>query len=232
MAIGSKGRPIKTPNRAVMTTDSNGSQHTLYYAHDPMCSWCWGFRPTWEQLQQALPDTIATQYVLGGLAPDTTQPMPESMQQMLQQTWHQIAQSIPGTQFNHAFWTQNKPRRATYPACRAVLAAISQDIAFEEPMISAIQQAYYLNARNPSDDEVLIELASQIGCDVTLFKESLNAESTNEELMQQIHFARKLGAQGFPSLFFEAIGKTPIPLTLSYSNNACVFEQIDLALGT
>lgn len=214
-----------------MTADLNGSQHTLYYAHDPMCSWCWGYKPTWNQLQRELPNTIRPQYVLGGLAPDTTEPMPESMQQMLQQTWHQIQQSIPGTQFNHTFWAKNNPRRATYPACRAVIAAKSQAARFEEPMINAIQQAYYLNAKNPSDDDVLIDLAAQIGCDVNVFKDSLNAKATTDALMQQIHFARRIGAQGFPSLFFEAIGKTPIPLKLSYSDNVSVFDQIDAALA-
>jgi len=214
-----------------MEADSTRSLHTLYYVLDPMCSWCWGFRPTWEQLQRELPTTIKPQYVLGGLAPDTTEPMPESMQQALQQTWHRIAQTIPGTQFNHAFWTQNKPRRATYPACRAVLAAKSQAAALEEPMINAIQQAYYLDAKNPSDDDVLVKLAAQIGCDVNVFKESLNAKANNNTLMQQISFSRKLGAQGFPSLFFEAIGKSPIALQLNYSDNNSVFEQIDIALA-
>jgi len=214
-----------------MKADSTGSLHTLYYVHDPMCSWCWGFKPIWEQLQSALPDNITPQYVLGGLAPDTTEPMPESMQQMLQQIWHRIEQTVPGTQFNHAFWTQNSPRRATYPACRAILAAKSQSAALEQPMINAIQQAYYLKAKNPSDDNVLVELATQIGCDVNVFKESLNTKATNNALMQEITFSRQLGAQGFPSLFFETIGKPPIPLQLSYSDNTSVFEQIDIALA-
>jgi len=214
-----------------MTANPELNQHTLYYVHDPMCSWCWGYRPTWEQLQRAIPDSIKTQYVIGGLAPDTSEPMPESMQQMLQQTWQRIEQTIPGTQFNHSFWSQNKPRRATYPACRAVLSAKSQATAFEEPMIKAIQHAYYLNAKNPSDDDVLIELALQIGCDVKAFKESLNAKTTIDALMQQISFTQRLGAQGFPSLFFEAIGKTPLPISLSYSDNTSVIEQIDIALA-
>ena len=215
-----------------MTTELNGSQYTLYYAHDPMCSWCWGYKPTWEQLRRELPNTVRPQYVLGGLAADTDEPMPESTQQTLQQYWHRIAQTIPGTQFNHAFWTQNKPRRATYPACRAVLAAKAQATEFEEPMINAIQHAYYLNAKNPSDDDVLIKLAAQIGCDVNAFRESLNAKTTMDALNQQIHFARKLGAQGFPSLFFEANDKKPIPITLSYTENVSVFEQIEVAMAT
>ncbi|MDF4306582.1 DsbA family protein, partial [Vibrio parahaemolyticus] len=23
----------------------------LYYVHDPMCSWCWGYKPTIEKLK-------------------------------------------------------------------------------------------------------------------------------------------------------------------------------------
>lgn len=197
-----------------------------------MCSWCWGFKPQWQQLNDSLPDTIKTQYVLGGLAPDTEDPMPEEMQQMLQQVWQRIAQTIPGTQFNHDFWTKNKPRRATYPACRAVIAATAQDAAFEDPMITAIQRAYYLQARNPSDDSVLIELADEIGCDVTHFSKSLNSPATFESLKEDVLFAHKLGAQGFPSLFFEVVGKSPVPLALSYTSPKSVIEQIDTILAS
>ncbi|MBE8572891.1 DsbA family protein, partial [Vibrio sp. OPT46] len=27
----------------------------LYYVHDPMCSWCWGYKPTLDKLKQQLP---------------------------------------------------------------------------------------------------------------------------------------------------------------------------------
>ena len=47
------------------------SSATLYYIHDPMCSWCWAYRPTLMQLRENLPDDIRWQNVLGGLAPDT-----------------------------------------------------------------------------------------------------------------------------------------------------------------
>ncbi len=197
-----------------------------------MCSWCWGFKPTWLELQQNLPDTVAAKYVLGGLAPDTNEPMPKAMQEHLQFNWQRIAQSIPGTQFNHDFWTKNKPRRATYPACRAVLAATAQDQRFEEPMIRAIQEAYYLQAKNPSDDDVLCSLALQIGCDVNEFEKALHSDITNNALTQNITFSRALGAQGFPSLFFEAVGKKPVPIALSYTDSAAIVEQIHSLVAT
>ncbi|MGB5741033.1 MAG: DsbA family protein, partial [Sedimenticolaceae bacterium] len=90
----------------------------LIYIHDPMCSWCWGFRPTFEQLCASLPRHVAVRRLLGGLAPDSDQPMPADMQMRLQQTWRRIQQRIPGTRFNFDFWRVCDPRRSTWPACR------------------------------------------------------------------------------------------------------------------
>ena len=108
----------------------NHSSNTLFYVHDPMCSWCWGFRPVWQQLKTQFTDTLDIVYVVGGLAPDSDQPMPMTMQDNLSNTWRHIQQHIPGIEFNYEFWnptSNSMPRRSTYPSCRAVLAAKVQD---------------------------------------------------------------------------------------------------------
>ena len=122
---------------------------TLYYIHDPMCSWCWGFRACWLNICKNLIDKINIQYVLGGLASDTDIPMPDEQQLIIHQTWKQIQQTIPGTEFNFNFWTECKPRRSTYPACRAIIAATNQCSSAGENMLLAIQQAYYLMQKTP-----------------------------------------------------------------------------------
>jgi len=43
-------------------------------------------------------------YLLGGLAPDSDQPMAEEMREYIQNTWQKIQQRIPGTEFNLNFW--------------------------------------------------------------------------------------------------------------------------------
>ena len=173
---------------------------TLYYFHDPMCSWCWGFSPAWKKLCDTVTDEVSVEMVLGGLSPDSNEPMPEQMQQYLQQTWRTIEAKIPGARFNHDFWTHCSPRRSTYPSCRSVIAARLQGREFESKMVSAIQHGYYLEAKNPSDEETLAGFGETIGLDVGQFLQDLNSPHTHQTLTEEMAFSRSLGVQGFPSL--------------------------------
>lgn len=175
----------------------------LYYVHDPMCSWCYAFRPVWIQLQQQLPASIRVQYVLGGLAPDSDLPMPPETREYVQGQWRKIMRAVPGTEFNFDFWEKCEPRRSTYPACRAVLLAREQGREAEITMIHAIQDAYYRQARNPADTSTLCELAHQIGLDVEVFASSLHGTGARKQLSDEIRFARSIGGNSFPSLFLQ-----------------------------
>ncbi len=197
----------------------------LIYAHDPMCSWCWAFRPTWEQVTKNLPDDIVVKLLLGGLAPDSQDPMPTDMQKFLQDTWRTIQQQVPGTQFNFDFWLSAKPRRSTYPACRAVVAARLQADDYVVPMIRAIQEAYYLQARNPSDDVTLVELAHTLGLDKDRFAKDLVAKNTQAELVAEIDQCRALGLNGFPSLALLE-GDRVTRLRHDYNNAQLLLDQL------
>lgn len=211
--------------------NQNVMNNTLYYIHDPMCSWCWGFRPTLDALLAALPASIRIERVLGGLAPDSDQPMPEPMRQMLHQTWKQIRQSIPGTEFNFDFWTDNTPRRSTWPSCRAVIAVRQQHADLEVPMIHAIQEAYYLKARNPSDTEILTELAESVGCDPVVFNETVHSDSTRAALDHERQFGMRLGVRGFPSLVLAPAEGNPVSIPVDYNDASTMLQLIDQRLA-
>mgnify|MGYP000270501778 CR=1 FL=1 len=206
---------------------------TLYYIHDPMCSWCWGYHPIWDLLQKKLPPSIVVEYVAGGLAPDSNSPMPVAQQQMIKNHWRTIEKKL-GTQFNHDFWHKNTPRRSTYNACRAVIAAHKQ--ACQQPMVEAIQQGYYLRALNPSDLDVLIDLARELceqerlTLDVDKFILDINSEETERELARQITFARKLTQQGFPSLVLE-VKDLCHPIAIDYLDYENTLSDINSLVG-
>jgi len=178
-----------------------------------MCSWCWGFSRAWQQTLANLPAGVRVVRLLGGLAADNHQPMPQAMREALAETWRTIAAHVPGVEFNYEFWSRCKPRRATYPACRAVIAARRQGQQFDTAMTYAIQRAYYLQARNPSEEATLISLAAELGLDTEAFSQTLGAAQTHQELLREISLARGLGADSFPSLVLEtAAGRWHIPI--------------------
>jgi len=206
---------------------------TLYYIHDPMCGWCWGYRPVWERLQQKLPEQIAVEYVLGGLAPDTDLPMPEQMQRDIQAIWCSIREKL-GTEFNFEFWTNNTPSRSTYLSCRAVI--VATEMGHGKAMINAIQQAYYLRAMNPSERVVLQQLAAELASqgldlDPTRFATELESVRTNQELQRQIALAKSLTNRGFPSLVLEHDGRHE-PIEHDYLDHRHTLKLILDLLGT
>ncbi|MCU7853359.1 MAG: DsbA family protein [Candidatus Thiodiazotropha sp. (ex Monitilora ramsayi)] len=201
----------------------------LIYIHDPMCSWCWAFRPVLNNLLEQLPEDMTYSRLLGGLAPDTDQPMPEKMRNTLQATWRRIQKKLPDTPFNFDFWTLNIPRRSTYPACRAVLSARALDASKEDAMTLAIQQAYYLHARNPSDDATLIDLADEIGLNGTAFQEVFQSPTTQQALESEIAQATRMGARSFPSLVLQH-EKSAWPVAVDYHSADSMLETIELIL--
>ena len=190
-----------------------------------MCSWCWGFSKTWSAIQSSLSDEISIQYVMGGLAPDSNEPMTDEMRDYIQTMWRKIERSVPGTKFNYDFWTNCSPRRSTYPACRAVIAIRKQNPSLEEQMINSIQHAYYIDAKNPSDDSTLIDLALKLDIDIEQFKKTLNNNETQSLLLEDISIAKQLGAHGFPSLFYKD-SKEIRPLQIDYNNPRIILDQI------
>jgi len=202
----------------------------LYYIHDPMCSWCWGFSRVLNELLENLPEEIEVHRLLGGLATDSDEPMPHSMQQYIKSNWSRIEDRISGVKFNYDFWSKCIPRRSTYPACRAVIAARQQGQQYDELMTKEIQKAYYQNALNPSDNSTLIKLAENLSLSLEKFEKDLLSEETQEKLIEEIHFSRELFAESFPNLALQ-VGDEHFSIPLDYNNSKTMFEEIKRRLA-
>ena len=192
---------------------------TLYYIYDPMCAWCYGFAQALDSLIKNLPNHIQYVKLLGGLAPDSNEPMPVPMQRFIKQNWQRIEATIPGVTFDYTFWETCHPRRSTYPACRAVIAARQQGVELEDKMTDAIQRAYYQQAKNPSDIDTLIQLAIDLGLTASQFKHDLNSADTNNTLLGEIDQARQMNVSSYPSLVLQLNGTlTSIPIDYNKPN--------------
>lgn len=195
----------------------------LYYIHDPMCSWCYAFKKDYDELLTLLPTNIVVENIVGGLAKETDEIMPIEMQNKIESIWYEIEEKT-GTKFNHNFWKTCKPRRDTYKACKAVLCAKEQNKEIE--MINAIQKAYYLEAKNPSDIETLLNLANDLQLDFEKFKSDL-LEGKGEELLEKdLEKRRKLKVFSFPTLILQ-YKKELYPIQIEFNNTQKMLDQIE-----
>jgi putative protein-disulfide isomerase len=197
--------------------------YTLYYVHDPMCSWCYAFKPTFNELKKHLSSNIEIVNVVGGLAKHSDEVMPKDMQEKIENIWHEI-QNVTGAKFNYDFWKNCQPRRSTYLACQATMLARAQNK--EDEMIEAIQEAYYLKAKNPSDASTLIELAENIGMDEKKFEEDLKSQKIEDDLQNELNFRRLLNVRSFPSLLLK-YKENLYPINIKYNDYESMLNQIN-----
>ncbi len=203
-------------------------KQTLYYVHDPMCSWCYAFKSVLKKLRELLPE-IHFQTVIGGLAPDSKEVMPEDIQKKVQHAWRSIEKKCPEIQFNFDFWHKTTPIRSTYPACRALLAAKQQGLKFEEMMLEAIQTAYYQQAQNPALDDTLFACAQKMGLQLSQFKQDYTSALIEQQLQAELQLTRKLNVSSFPSLRLE-LGTSVWPIAIDYRDEHKMLEKIDSLL--
>jgi putative protein-disulfide isomerase len=188
-----------------------------------MCSWCYAFKATLDELKKSLNSNIKIVYVVGGLAKHSDEIMPKDMQKKIEDIWYEI-EKVAGTKFNHDFWETGKARRSTYLACQATILARYEGK--ENEMIDAIQEAYYQKAMNPSDASTLIKLAKQIGMDEKKFEEDVKSEKIEEDLQKELNFRRSLNVRTFPSLILKKKEEL-YPINIKYNDYQSMLNQIN-----
>jgi putative protein-disulfide isomerase len=188
-----------------------------------MCSWCYAFKPTLDELRKNLKDNIKLVHVVGGLAKHSDEDMPQEQQKMISNIWHEIEEKV-GTKFNHDFWKNCKPRRSTYLSCQATMLARYENK--EDEMIEAIQEAYYLKAMNPSDSSTLVQLAKEIGMDEVKFERDLHSPKIEEDLMNELNLRRSIHVRSFPSLVLK-YKKETYPINIKFGDHKEMLTQIE-----
>ena len=193
-------------------TETESPESVLIYVYDPMCSWCYGFRPTWKALKSQLPEGLPVVSLLGGLADDSDVSMPEDMVKYLRRTWSQI-ESTCGVSFNHSYWDQTPPPpRTTFISCRAVIAA-ERLAGRGEAFAERIQDAYYTEAQNVWDFNTLCDLAEAFGFQRSSFADALMSDDVRAVHNEQRQLAERLQVEGYPSILLIHQGQAyPIPV--------------------
>lgn len=180
------------------------------YIADPMCSWCYGFSQELQKFLAEIPDA-ELDIVLGGLRAYNTQIMDPDQRDMILSHWEKV-QQVSGLPFDMTGLSKPGFIYDTEPACRAVVTAkiLTEDMPtkINFAVFQAIQDAFYVEAKDVTNEKVLAEVAVQAlnayensdVFDVASFLETLQSPESKDETRQHFQQIQRWGVRGFPVL--------------------------------
>ncbi|MCB1647697.1 MAG: DsbA family protein, partial [Pseudomonadales bacterium] len=71
----------------------------LWFVTDPMCSWCWGMLPDFEQVRLHLGDSVEYELMLGGVQLGAKGQLASYNETMLFSLWREVT-AVTGQQFS------------------------------------------------------------------------------------------------------------------------------------
>ncbi|HBX57366.1 DsbA family protein [Pseudomonas sp. UBA2684] len=186
----------------------------LLYVMDPMCSWCWGFAPVIESLaEQAAVAGVSLHLVVGGLRRD--QVAIDAAARVRYLGYWQAVNASTGQLFNFADGLPEGLVYDTEPACRALVTARNLDTQSAWPLLTLIQQAFYVEGRDVTQAGVLLELAERAGLPRIVFAEAFDSAEQHAATAADFTWVQDLGIAGFPTLLAERNGQLAL-LTNGY----------------
>ena len=192
----------------------------VYFA-SPMCSWCWGFSPVIEQLQKTFAQEITIRLVLAPFRIDTVDPMNEKLRKYVLGQWQKV-HTRTSQPFEFTFKMQKDFVYNTMSACLAIKAFVQQQPTSELNYFSSIQEAFYTNNMDVTNEKILIKLAKDYKIETDLFIEDLNSESIRTLLQEDFDYCKQLNVNGYPTLIGIKDGKNTL---ISYGFSP--FEELE-----
>lgn len=185
----------------------------LIFVGDPMCSWCYGFSKEMTSIVGNMPE-LDVQIVVGGMTAGSTQVLDDAGKQFRLTHWARVEQ-MSGAEFNREGLLARK--NFVYdsgPVCRAIVTASLIDPSTDLLKIfQAYQRAFYVDALDTTDGKVLAKVgaaalkAAGFDTDEDAFFAVWASDKAIQATRKEFDLTRRLGVQGFPSLFVELDGK-------------------------
>ena len=172
----------------------------ILYFTDPICSSCWGIEPQLRKLKLEYGNYFDIEYRMGGLlkgwdvygGKDVNGPASVAAH------WDE-ASAHYDMPIDGDVWLED-PMDSSYPASIAFKAAQLQDKQLAIDFLRRIREMLFLQKKNISRREHLVQAARETGLDVQKFQNNL--EGTAKVLFEQDLFnAKLLGVRGFPTIF-------------------------------
>nr|WP_111298321.1 DsbA family protein [Paracoccus saliphilus] len=172
--------------------------HLIYFA-DPMCSWCWGFSPVIDGISNEYGASLPIRLILGGLRPGTTEPLTETSSRDIREHWEHVHEAS-GQPFDFGFFERKSFIYNSEPASRAVVVARHRSMSDGLDFLKPMHDAFYAQNRDITDEQVLADLAAEVGWEREKFLQLIRSEEIRTETWQDFAISQNAGVTGFPCL--------------------------------
>jgi putative protein-disulfide isomerase len=175
----------------------------LHYIYDPLCGWCYGAEPLVWAASKVEGLTLAMH--AGGLWPQPTR-LPDATRQYIAQADARVGQ-MSGQPYGEAYLNgllfDPELVLESRPVIAAVLAAQALDPTKALAMLRGIQHAHYERGKHVVRDEVLREVAAEIGLDPEAFAAARAKVPVDEHIAASQELMNNVGARGFPTFVLQ-----------------------------
>lgn len=187
---------------------------TIIYIMDPLCGWCYGFSDVIRQFRQANRQQFSLQILPGGMwIDDEVRYSTPELASYIAGHNRQIEQ-VSGKRFGANFeqrLLQTPPLRLdSFPASKALV--IAQQLQPESALdyLRLIQQAFFVEGRDPNDGAMYVEAAKQVGIATADFSKSWVDPQSTAATRAAFAKAASFGALSFPTIAAEINGQNVV----------------------
>ncbi|KXA91887.1 hypothetical protein AKJ63_00525 [candidate division MSBL1 archaeon SCGC-AAA259D18] len=174
---------------------------------DPWCTWCWGSEPILKRVKETYGNQVEIDFVMGGLVEDMKTFRDHknriSKAEHVAPHWKEASEKH-GMPVDEEIWLEDPPN-STWPSNVGYKAAEFQGKELGHRYLRRMREAAASERKNIEKEEILLELAEEVGLNVEKFKRDLNSEKAREEFQKDRNLARSHGATGFPTFLIESV---------------------------
>ena len=179
---------------------------------DPYCTWCWGSEPVLRKIKEVYGNQVKIGFVMGGLVKDIAE-FYDPLNRIGGKDWNkQVASHWLEASERHGmpvdervFYDIADVFTSTYPANIAVKAAEFAGKEKGAKFLRRLREAAAAGNKQIHQESVQIELAVEVGLDVSRFRQDLESGRAEKAFNEDLELCREYGVTGFPT--FLATGR-------------------------
>lgn len=171
----------------------------LILYHDVLCCWCYAAEARLAYLRDEYGSLVRWHLRPYPLRPENQ--LPDKKQRAaLARHFRRLGREPEGKGVKADLWTGNDPPSSSLPPLVALEAALPQGPALQRQLLEAMRRKAFVEGINVARRDVQLELAAQVGLDVSRFVERLDDPRLPSAVAASVDEAEGLGIKGVPAL--------------------------------